>query len=79
MKVVNFGDPYTEKISIRLSKRQASFVSQFSHSLSWSPSQFFRSLLDSFIFSSDQELYENTDACVDNQLQHPGVSDSDIK
>lgn len=56
MKVANFCDPYSEKLSIRLSLKQLSFVKQYSKSFSLTPSQFFRSLLDSFIYSADQEI-----------------------
>lgn len=67
-KICNYGDPFTEKISIRLSKGQLSFVNQYSQYHNFSPSHFFRSLLDSFIYSSDMEIQEdeNENANIDH-------------
>lgn len=71
MKRANYGDPFSCKISIRLSKRQLSFVQNYSTSLNISPSNLFRGLIDNFIYSSDMEIEkdENEDANFNNQLQ----------
>lgn len=76
MKVVNYGDPFTQKINIRLSEPQLRFVYQYCTSMNISISNLFRSLLDRFIYSSGEEIVpgENIQTNFNDQLQHSVVS-----
>lgn len=76
MKVVNYGDPFTQKINIRLSEPQLRFVNQYCTSMHISQSNLFRSLLDRFIYSSGEEIVpdENIQTDLNDQLQYSGLS-----
>ena len=58
MKTVNLGDPYTRKLTLRLSEIQYKHLIRMSEEFETSPSNYIRYLIDKSLSAYDREYIE---------------------
>ena len=81
MKIVNLGDPFTRRLTLRLTERQYKFLVRISEEIGTSPSDYIRFLVTSSALNyGTEEMFRFENDSFDNYKEDmEGTSNANVK